>query len=565
MKKILKNKNAELRILNLENLIKNAVINDVVLAYKTAFFRLTMVTKYEKTRATLEKFYYNSGLTNLKTLWLFKTLHEKETKKIPKEEFLLGNLINQKKIYEKKNRKNFIIEKLKNIIKAVKTRSTKHLLTLARDFKNEKEKKIKICKIFGNVEKIAFNRKENIFKIIKKFAVEDFSKKKQGITLLEKIYEKNIKKSRKQGLIGLKAILQDKKKIENGLKKLLGITKKINKKNFKKCYYKIFVYSLERYKHNIKKSNNFYVGLKKLESFFTLKKLKVNSNVMSTIKNDFYETKKKINFFNKLKKNNLLLKKEYLLKLKNHSKKVSEVYNNYLLKWKISSKEAENYIKNIKHDKDTYLSSVKLLNLFLEKQMKVKKQNHLKNSFSKILTASRNISKQDIIKNTLILSNFMNLLLKRDKMKKLEGLYAWRENCKEIGSYEYKKVLNKNGVSEVQFVYYLKGFERNKRNWIIGLLMLKNILGKIRVRNNGVGFRSLFFYCFKNEVLDVLKIFAFFFKEKSLEHKMFFFRRFKYHFLENRKVSDGRFVERKMKKIGYKNSRSYKYSKNTRY
>ena len=519
MNAVLKKKNSEIRILNLESLIQSLVIEDVVNAYKLAFFRLMMITKYEKTRGTLEKFYFNSGLTNLKTLWLFKTLHEKETKKIPKAEFLLGSLLNQKKVYEKKNRKDFIVEKFKNIIRAAKTKSTKHLMSFSRDFKNEKERKIKICKIFGAFEKrifekSIFDKKKDVFELIKRFADDDLSKKKQGINLLEKIYNNNVFKSRKEGYNSIKKNLEDKKKIENGLKKLLGIKKKNDKKNYKDCYYKIFVYSLEKYRNNIKKTNNYYVGLKKLESFFTVKLLKNNSNVMTT--------------------------------LKDHSKKFNEVYNNYLLKWKLSSNEAKEYMKNKKNNQNNYQSSVKLLTLFLEKQMKIKKNENLKNSFTKILKTAQNTNKQDIIKNTLTLSNFMNLLLKKDKMRKLDSLYKWRENSKEIGSYDYKKILNKNGRSEVKFVYYLKGFERNKKKWIIGFLMLRNILGKIKAKNNGIGFRSIFFY---PECFDVLRFLDLLLIEKTLSHKMFFFRRLKYISLEKRKVKDNRFIEKRKRHL----------------
>lgn len=58
--------------------IKNLVEN-----YKLCFYKLLIETSRYKTQTTIEKFYFNSKLTPLKAIWLFKLMYEKEKLKIP--------------------------------------------------------------------------------------------------------------------------------------------------------------------------------------------------------------------------------------------------------------------------------------------------------------------------------------------------------------------------------------------------------------------------------------------------------------------------------------------------
>ena len=65
--------------------IEELAIKKMVLLYKQSFYKLMVESKEYRTQCTVEKFFFNSKVTQLKALWIFKLMYEKEKLKIPEK------------------------------------------------------------------------------------------------------------------------------------------------------------------------------------------------------------------------------------------------------------------------------------------------------------------------------------------------------------------------------------------------------------------------------------------------------------------------------------------------
>lgn len=65
--------------------IETLGIKKSVELYKQFFYKLVVETKPYQKQCTIEKFYFNSSMSQLKVLWLFKLMYEKEKLKVPEE------------------------------------------------------------------------------------------------------------------------------------------------------------------------------------------------------------------------------------------------------------------------------------------------------------------------------------------------------------------------------------------------------------------------------------------------------------------------------------------------
>ena len=72
-------------MLRFTQIIETIAIKKAVKLYKSFFYKLLIETSDYRTRTTIEKFFFNSRLTPLKALWIFKLMYEKESLKVPEK------------------------------------------------------------------------------------------------------------------------------------------------------------------------------------------------------------------------------------------------------------------------------------------------------------------------------------------------------------------------------------------------------------------------------------------------------------------------------------------------
>lgn len=169
-------------------------------------------------------------------------------------------------------------------------------------------------------------------------------------------------------------------------------------------------------------------------------------------------------------------------------RQLEDLYNQYLSKWKESSKQAEKFTKEKETlIRENFLHKISNNFTFLERLCKMHQRKEKRIALGKLLAQKDAKDEADqTIQNTITLGNFLNLLEKKRMEDKLRAFYKWREFASTPNGYRYVKEKNVFGEDIVKFERYqadkmaLISVQERK---LLAACLIKNILNKNILRN----------------------------------------------------------------------------------
>lgn len=455
-----------------------------------------------RVEATMQKFYFNSSLTSLKVLWMFKTINEKEKERnvIPQKTIMFINTLTRVFEFNKirKEREYFSLlnktsdehlDKLFEIVNMYKKIASLKLIEFIKNYayRNKNTKQIKGALIIQSYNNKMINY---AFLELKKLIMDIRNKKskKNSILCIMLVYAQEKKLS-----IALKAIntINNKyKQRQKFLSKIASIfyikSRKVLKDGFALIYlrgniikreknYKNVIYplALQKLQDCMNKHINHLkeIPFKVFEKNYLLNKqakasliviMARNAKIKQSIafrylSNLLYDpkSKKAININFSLTR---ILNKNYKYAfdkiIKEAEIAVYKGYYNDLWKRKINALETENYSYKEKSKAEMHQLKIKNASFYLNR---IFKENALKSLMLAFRILMENKKKRTlllkrfdnnkVIADTIKFANFCKLLLKKSQIMTYKAFCIWRDmkyTPKSIFNFQMKNIGNNN-------------------------------------------------------------------------------------------------------------------------
>lgn len=523
----------------LENIMKvNQGISDEDLIFNS-FLTFKINTQTEKTVASVQKFYFNSSLTALKTLWLLKTMNETEKarKRIPEKllKFIkdINGIVEFIRIKRERqvfslmaNDKDEYQMKLIEMINLMKKISSFKLFEFLRsyNYRIQNAKHVrgafyiqtfvtrKITAYFSKLRtyKLAF-KNEGAYSIFHKGSLLLYAQQKKLSSILKTLRNHNLHEKRKQGLfLKTDAIIHRKndKLIRDGF---LLILIRSQLKNKSKTYMNvIFTIALRKLNELVSNNNDRkkrvlltkymkgYINKRdKVRRIFLLlsrsTKLKAG-RCLNSLKYLVYSKNAKRSYFL-----SSVLKRTLKKDLKSGFDRIKyeseiamyKVHYNHLWKKKISQLVAQTSDFKDKAEAEIFQVKLKHNMSFLEKFIREKNLKMLLIVFSKLRNTQKRrtifLRKPDnnkIIKNTIVLTNMYKHMTKKLLLMQFKAFQIWK-NAKDM--LKHKKSLG--GYTDGNSDLNIRQREFNETK----LAMLEYTLNKLLQGRLAVGFYRIKF------------------------------------------------------------------------
>lgn len=159
-------------------------IRKSVLLYKQFFYKLVVETHEYKTRTTIEKFFFNSRLTQVKALWIVKLMYEKEKLKIPEKTVVFLRKVMKVVEYIKIKREReafnridldkYYMEKFREIVTKQKIKSSEKFKEFSRSYLH-KQKFSKHVQLLFSMEKLTNKKINEHFQHFKRMTLKKYN------------------------------------------------------------------------------------------------------------------------------------------------------------------------------------------------------------------------------------------------------------------------------------------------------------------------------------------------------------------------------------------------------